>query len=61
MQKLMGRQMMVEFKSQDFDGKQKCASLEKHICSKEDFYFVAQNVLNCFWPLEPTRMIRLTL
>lgn len=52
---------MVEFKSADFDGKQKCASLQKHICHEADFLWVSKNVLEAFWPLEPTRMIRLTL
>lgn len=52
---------MVEFRSHEFDAKQKCASLPKHIGHAEDFLNVATNVLNLFWPLEPTRMIRITL
>ena len=52
---------MVEFRSHSFEGKQKCASLKTHIWHKEDYFKVASEVLDKFWPLEPTRMIRITL
>lgn len=52
---------MTEFRSHEFDGKQKVTSLKQHIYHKDDLISIATDVLDFFWPLEPTRMIRITI
>lgn len=53
--------MMIEFNSHEFDTKQKCVSLAQYIKHKDDFMLAFGSILNTLWPIEPTRMIRLTI
>jgi hypothetical protein len=57
----MAKTICFEFKNQDFEAKARNLSLPYYISHKDDLMKAFVDMLNQAWPIEPTRMMKLTL
>lgn len=60
-QQVMAKTLCLEFKSQEFEAKSRNISLPYYISHKDDLMKAFGDMLNAAWPLEPTRMLKVTL
>lgn len=60
-QQIMAKTLCLEFKSQEFEAKSRNISLPYYISHKDDLMKAFGDMLTAAWPLEPTRMLKLTL
>lgn len=57
----MAKTICFEFKNQDFEAKSRNISLPYYISMKDDLMKTFTDMMNAAWPMDPTRMIKLTL
>jgi hypothetical protein len=51
----------MEFKSHEFKAQLKCLTLPHYVFKAEDFRKCFLQMLDLIWPVEPSRMVRLSL